>query len=118
MPRVFKSMVGSRVRAARELVLLGIDSSTVLHADGTKVKTVNFDPALVRKAHQRHQLTDANCQLLRNAATSKVKVKRGAAAVYPPTQALPSAPTVLPTVNSAVESAADTQVVLPTASQQ
>lgn len=77
MPKVFKSMVGSRVLAARE-VLIGIDSNTVLYTDGSKVKTTNYDPIVVSQAHQRTQLTEANCQLLRTTKPPTITKKRKA----------------------------------------
>ena len=59
-----KACVVSRVIVARE-VLLGIDPSTVIRADGTKLTNTNFLRSEVIRAHQRTSLTSMNSQLLR-----------------------------------------------------
>ena len=64
LPRAYKFFVGKRVIAARE-VLLGIDPTTFIYADGTKVKTTKYAKSEIMQAHQRHMLTATNSQLLR-----------------------------------------------------
>lgn len=70
--RVYTSHVGSRVLVARE-VLRGIETTTLLHADGTRVSTTSFYQLTVIRAKDRLQLTADNCVLLKVATVPKVR---------------------------------------------
>ena len=65
MPKVFKSVVGSRVLAARE-ALIGIEATTLLHSDGTRVVSSGYDKDTVIIAHKRGKLDVLNCQVARS----------------------------------------------------
>lgn len=70
VPKVYKSHIGSRVLVARE-VMRGIEPTTLLHADGSKVTTTKFDLLRVIRAKDRPQLDEDNCILLRPATGGK-----------------------------------------------
>ena len=54
--KVYRSFVGQQVLWARE-VMQGIDATTALRPDGTKLKNTKYNKTQIILSHQRHLLT-------------------------------------------------------------
>lgn len=100
VPRVYKSH------------MRGIEATTLLHADGTKVSTTTFNPLTVIRAKDRLQLTEDNCVLMRvEKATKKVAVGKEAA-TSPAVQQQETIPTHDPASVADTSQAAQVEEVL------
>ena len=75
LPKVYASFVGKRVPLARE-VMEGIDATTTIHLDGTKVTNTKYEHNRTVLAHKRTDLTAANSIVLRTMQTVKTQVAR------------------------------------------
>ena len=103
----YKMRAGQRVTAARE-VMLGIEPTTFVYADGTKVNNTKYTKAHIQQARQRHTLTPTNSQILRPpGATSNlttnthVTIQPTTAPAHPPPNTINSL--AMPTATASTE---------------
>ena len=75
LPKVYASFIGKRVPLARE-VMEGIDATTTIHLDGTKVTNTKYETNRTVLAHKRTELTAANSIVLRTMQPVKPQVAR------------------------------------------
>ena len=72
LPKVYSSFVGKRVPLARE-VMEGIDATTTIHLDGSKVVNTKYEKVHTVLAHKRTELTTANSVVLKAMQPTKIK---------------------------------------------